>query len=88
MLQKLFESSHCMKSVQIRSFFWSAFSRIRTEYGEILRISPYSARMRENTDQKNSVFGHFSRNGKLHHLRSELNTRYFFHNFYKGNTYI
>ena len=22
-----------MKSVQIRSFFWSAFSRIRTEYG-------------------------------------------------------
>ena len=33
--------------------FWSLFSRIRTEYGEILRISPYSARMPENTDQKN-----------------------------------
>ena len=32
--------------------FWSAFSRNRTEYGEIFRISPYSARMRENTDQK------------------------------------
>ena len=29
-----------MKSVQIRSFFWSVFSRIRTEYGEIRRISP------------------------------------------------
>ena len=29
-----------MKSVQIRSFFWSVFSRIRTEYGEMLRISP------------------------------------------------
>ena len=28
-----------MKSVQIQSFFWSVFSRIRTEYGEILRIS-------------------------------------------------
>ena len=27
-------------------FFWSVFSRIRTEYGEILRISPYSVRMR------------------------------------------
>ena len=26
--------------------------RIPTEYGEILCISPYSARMRENTDQK------------------------------------
>ena len=25
-----------------------AFSRIRTEYGEILRISPYPVRMREN----------------------------------------
>ena len=43
---------HCVKSAQIRSFFWSVFSRIRTEYGEILRISPYSVRMWENTDQK------------------------------------
>ena len=41
-----------MKSVKIRSFFWSVFSRIRTEYGEVLRISPYSVRMREKTDQK------------------------------------
>ena len=39
--------------------FWSVFSRIRTEYGEILRISPYSVRMRENTDQNNSEYGHF-----------------------------
>ena len=31
--------------------FWSAFSRIRTEYGEILRISPYSVRIREIADQ-------------------------------------
>ena len=37
--------NHCVKSVQIRSLFWSVFSRIRTEYGtEYL-----------------SVFGHFSR---------------------------
>ena len=35
-------------------FFWSFFSRIPTEYGEILRICPYPVRMRENTDQKNS----------------------------------
>ena len=41
--------------------FWSAFSRIRTEYGEILRISPYSVRMRENADQNNSEYGHFLR---------------------------
>ena len=29
---------YCVKSVQIRSYFWSVFSCIRTEYGEILRI--------------------------------------------------
>ena len=40
-------------------FFWSVLSRIWTEYGEILRISPYSIRIRENTDQKNSEYGHF-----------------------------
>ena len=33
-------------------FFWSVFSQIRTEYGYLLCKSPYSARMRENTDQK------------------------------------
>ena len=26
---------HCVKSVQIRSLFWSVFSRIRTEYGNV-----------------------------------------------------
>ena len=41
--------------------FWSAFSCIRTEYGKILRISPYSVRMRENEGQKNSEYGHFLR---------------------------
>ena len=41
-------------------FFWSVFSHVRTEYGEILRISPYSVRMPENTDQKNSEYEHFS----------------------------
>ena len=41
---------------------WSVFSRIRTEYGEILfffSIFLYSFRMRENTDQNNSEYGHF-----------------------------
>ena len=42
-------------------FFWSVFSQIRTEYGEIRSISPFSVRMRENTDQKNSEYGHFLR---------------------------
>ena len=41
-------------------FFWSVFSCIRTEYGEILCISPHSIQMRENADQKNSKYRHFS----------------------------
>ena len=41
-------------------FFWPVFSHVRTEYGEILNISPYSIRMQENKDQKSSKYGHFS----------------------------
>ena len=41
--------------------FWSAFSRIRIEYGEILRISLYLVRMRKNADQKSFEYGQFSR---------------------------
>ena len=33
-------------------FFLVRISHIRSEYGKILRASPYSVRMRENTDQK------------------------------------
>ena len=46
----------CVKNVLIRRFFWYVFSRFRTEYGEIRSISPYSVRMRENTDQKKFCF--------------------------------
>ena len=35
---------HRVKSVQIRCFLWSVFSRTRVEYGEIRSISPYSVR--------------------------------------------
>ena len=49
-------SRHCAKSLQIRSFFWSVFSCIRTE---LLFKSPFSVPIQEDTDQKDSVFGHF-----------------------------
>ena len=39
---------HCVKSVQIQSFFWFVFSCIRSEYRKI-------------RTRKNSVFGHLSR---------------------------
>ena len=42
-----------MKSFQIQSFFWSVFSCIQFEYGEI-------------QTRKNSVFGHFSRGASIH----------------------
>ena len=45
---------HCVKSVQIRSYFWCVFSYIRTEYGDLRGVisGPYSVRIEENTDQK------------------------------------
>ena len=58
-----FQNIYCVKSVQIRSFFWSVFSCIWTEYGYLTRKSPYSVQMRENTDHKNSVLGQFSCSG-------------------------
>ena len=45
-------------------FFWSVFSGIWTEHGKILLISPYLAEMRENVDQKNYEYGHFSCSGQ------------------------
>ena len=50
--------------------FWSAFSRIRTEYGEIriLRIIPYSVRMWENAGQNKSEYGHFLRSVTVNNL--------------------
>ena len=33
------QKKHCVKNVQIRSYFWSVFSCIRTEYGP--KITPY-----------------------------------------------
>ena len=46
-------------------FFWSAFSRFRTEYGETIRISPYSVRIQKNADQNNSEHGQFTRSTLL-----------------------
>ena len=52
---------HYVEIVQIRSFFWSLFSWIQTVYGDLRSNSPHSVQLQENTDQKNSIFGHFSR---------------------------
>ena len=47
--------SHSLREKRLYSkFFWSVISRIRTECKDIRSISPYSAQILENTDQKNS----------------------------------
>ena len=63
----LLEALHCVKSVQIRSFFWSAFSCIRTEYEN-------SSKYRKIRTRKNSVFGYFSRNVVVHLCMNVLYT--------------
>ena len=57
-------------------FFWCVFSRIWTEYRKILRISPYSVQMRENTAQKNSKNRHFSRSVGSFSTSSRIRTEY------------
>ena len=51
------------KKCPYSELFRSAFSRIRTEHGEIRNISSYSVRMWQNADQNNSEYGHFSHSG-------------------------
>ena len=58
-IEKLCAYGPLRKKCPYSELFWSAFSRIRTEYEGILCISPYSVRMRENEDQNNSEYGHF-----------------------------
>ena len=47
------------KKCPYSELFLSVFSRFRTEYGEILCISPYSIQMRQKADQNNYEYWHF-----------------------------
>ena len=61
------------KNFPYSELFWSIFSSIRTEYGEIQSISPYSARKWENADQNISEYGHFSHSASLLLLKQVSN---------------
>ena len=54
-------SSHYVKSVRIRSYPGPHFPAFGLNIEKNLRVSPYSNRMREITDQSNSEYGHFLR---------------------------
>ena len=58
-------SYHYAKSVRIRSYSGRYFATLGLNTERSLRISPYSVQMRENTDQNNSKYGHFSRSVSL-----------------------
>ena len=75
-----YTEGHCIWSARIRRFFWSVFSLIRTKCEQIWSIFLYSVQMRENTDQKNSEYGHFSRTGCLvYSAWSELDILHLWH---------
>ena len=63
--------------VSVFGVIWFTFSRIRTEYREILRISLYSVRMRKNTDQNNSKYGHLLRSVRFHSYLVRIMTCFF-----------
>ena len=51
---RIFPKTTLREKYPYLEFFWSVFSRIWTKYGDLLRKSPYSIRMWENENQKNS----------------------------------
>ena len=62
------------KNCPYLELFWSKFSRIRFEYGEMRSISPYSVQMLENTDMNNSEYDHFLRSARVGHAGETKNT--------------
>ena len=65
------------KGSKYRVFFWSLLSCIGTEYGDLRNKSPYSVRIQENKNQKNSIFGHFSPSAFLKNLQFKVFTIHF-----------
>ena len=53
--RKLFHEMDSFTRTLIRGLSVPYFLAVLTEYGEIPSISPYSVRMRENTDQKTPI---------------------------------
>ena len=50
-------------------FFWSTFSRIWSEYGDLFCKSPFSVQMLENADQRNFEYGHYAVNILVKRIR-------------------
>ena len=74
-----------VERVRIWSSSSGPYFRIWTGYREIWSISPYSVRMRENADQRNSEYGHFSR---ILHLLHNVKVYHYMHIAFQKKTYI
>ena len=62
----LFKTLHALREkCPYSELFWPVFYCICSEYREILCISPYSVRMRKNTDRNNPEYRLFSRSVEL-----------------------
>ena len=70
----LFSQHNFRISKKLSKMFWSIFSRIWTEYGEIRIIFLYSNRMREDTDQNNSEYGNFLRSVEYVNITLDIGT--------------
>ena len=64
----LYEKIKLRKKCPYLELFLSTSSHIRTEYGEIRSICPYSVRIRENADQNNSEYGHILRSDQANKI--------------------
>ena len=58
---RIFTRTSLREKCPYSELFWSLFFHVWTGYARILRISPYSVLMWQNTDQNNSEDGHFLR---------------------------
>ena len=65
--------THYVKSVQIRSFFWSVYSCIRTEYGDLLNTGKYGPEKTPYLDTFHAVtFREITTKEDAHQLQSDM----------------
>ena len=72
LLQYTVRRERCLYS----EFFGSVFSYIWIEYWDLQSKSPYSVRMRENMDQKNSECGQLLRSAEYHQNKRKYYTNW------------
>ena len=73
--------NHCVKSVQKQRFFWTVFSRIRTEYGDPLYLCVFSPNVGKDRSKKTPYLDtfhavNFFKNSPQHSLLFIMNYQF------------